>query len=166
MPLRTYSSGMRTRLVLSIATCIRPDILLVDEVIGAGDKGFRLKAKDRLNEMMTSANTLIVVSQSPEIIREFCTEAIWLERGQVRAVGGVDEVLGKYAADIARPNEGMIADSKALLAARDSLAGTAELNWSNDIPITEWEGRERERKAEARHPADTPTERVERVVAA
>ena len=69
MPLRTYSSGMRTRLVLSIATCLRPDILLVDEVIGAGDKGFRLKAKDRLNEMMTSANTLIVVSQSPEIVR-------------------------------------------------------------------------------------------------
>ena len=97
MPIRTYSSGMRTRLVLSIATCISPDILLVDEVIGTGDKNFRLKAKDRLNRMMTSANTLVVVSQSPEIIREFCTEAIWLDRGQVRAIGGADEVLGKYA---------------------------------------------------------------------
>lgn len=140
MPIRTYSSGMRTRLVLSIATCISPDILLVDEVIGTGDKSFRLKAKNRLNQMMTSANTLVVVSQSPEIIREFCTEAIWLDRGQVRAVGGVEEVLGKYAADIARPNEGMIADSKALLAAKDSLAGTAVLNWSNDVPITNWEG--------------------------
>ena len=140
MPIRTYSSGMRTRLVLSIATCISPDILLVDEVIGTGDKNFRLKAKDRLNEMLTSANTLVVVSQSPEIIREFCTEAIWLDRGQVRAVGGVNEVLGEYAADIARPNEGMIADSKALLAAKDGLAGTAVLNWSNDIPITNWEG--------------------------
>ena len=140
MPIRTYSSGMRTRLVLSIATCISPDILLVDEVIGTGDKGFRLKAKERLNQMMTSANTLVVVSQSPEVIREFCSEAIWLDRGEVRATGGVDEVLGEYAADIARPNEGMIADSKALLAAKNSLAGTAVLNWSNDIPITNWEG--------------------------
>ena len=136
MPIRTYSSGMRTRLVLSIATCINPDILLVDEVIGVGDKSFRLKAKDRLNQMMTSANTLVVVSQSPEIIREFCTEAIWLDRGEVRAAGGVDEVLRKYAEEIAGPNEGMISDSKALLAAKDSLAGTAVLNWSNDVPIT------------------------------
>ena len=140
MPLRTYSSGMRTRLVLSIATCISPDILLVDEVIGVGDKSFRLKAKDRLNQMMTSTNTLVLVSQSPEIIREFCTEAIWLERGQVRATGDVDEVLREYAADVAGPSEGMASDSQALLAAKDSLAGNAVLNWSADIPMTSWDG--------------------------
>ena len=140
MPIRTYSSGMRTRLVLSIATCISPDILLVDEVIGVGDKSFRLKAKERLNQMLTSANTLVVVSQSPEIIREFSTEAIWLDRGRVRAMGDVDEVLRKYAADIAGPNEGMISDSEVLLAAKDNLTGTASLNWSANIPITNWEG--------------------------
>ena len=140
MPLRTYSAGMRTRLALSIATCIRPDILLVDEVIGVGDKSFRLKAKDRLNQMMTSANTLVVVSQSPEIIREFCTEAIWLERGHVRATGDVDEVLRDYAADVAGLNEGLMSDSEALLAARDRLAGSTTLNWSADIPITNWDG--------------------------
>ena len=140
MPLRTYSSGMRTRLVLSIATCLRPDILLVDEVIGAGDKGFRLKAKDRLNEMMTSANTLIVVSQSPEIIREFCTEAIWLERGQVRATGDVEEVLRGYAAEAVGTNSGLSFDSETLLAVKDGLAGNSDLNWSSDIPITSWDG--------------------------
>ncbi|MCY4584267.1 MAG: ATP-binding cassette domain-containing protein, partial [Chloroflexi bacterium] len=140
MPLRTYSSGMRTRLVLSIATCLRPDILLVDEVIGAGDKGFRLKAKDRLNEMMTSANTLIVVSQSPEIIREFCTEAIWLERGQVRATGEVEEVLRGYAAEAVGTNSGLNYDSETLLAVKDGLAGNSDLNWSSDIPITSWDG--------------------------
>ncbi len=140
MPIRTYSTGMRTRLVLSIATCIRPDILLVDEVIGVGDKSFRLKAKDRLNEMMTSANTLVVVSQSPEIIREFCTEAIWLERGQVRTVGDVDEVLRAYVAHAAGTNAGMASDSEALLAIRDRLAGDGSLNWSADVPITSWDG--------------------------
>ena len=140
MPLRTYSSGMRTRLVLSIATCIRPEILLVDEVIGVGDKSFRLKAKERLNQMMTSANTLVVVSQSPEIIREFCTEAIWLDRGQVRATGGVDEVLREYAAEIVPPGEVARSDIQALLAARDKLAGDSTLNWSEAVPIVSWDG--------------------------
>ena len=140
MPLRTYSTGMRTRLVLSIATCINPDILLVDEVIGAGDKSFRLKAKERLNRMMTSANTLIVVSQSPEIIREFCTEAIWLDRGQVRATGDVEEVLRGYVAEAFGTNAGIISDSETLLAAKDSLAGSTDLNWTPDIPITSWDG--------------------------
>ena len=140
MPIRTYSTGMRTRLVLSIATCIRPDILLVDEVIGVGDKSFRLKAKDRLNEMMTSANTLVVVSQSPEIIREFCTEAIWLDRGQVRTMGDVDEVLRKYAAEVAPPGEVSRLDTRALLAARDKLAGEGTLNWSEDVPVASWDG--------------------------
>ena len=140
MPIRTYSSGMRTRLVLSIATCIRPDILLVDEVIGVGDKSFRLKAKERLNQMMTSANTLVVVSQSPEIIREFCTEAIWLDRGQVRATGDVEEVLRGYVAEAVGTNAGIISDSETLLAAKDRLAGNGDLNWSSDIPITNWHG--------------------------
>ena len=140
MPLRTYSTGMRTRLVLSIATCIRPDILLVDEVIGVGDKSFRLKAKDRFNEMMTSANTLVVVSQSPEIIREFCTEAIWLEHGQIKAQGEVEEVLHEYAAEVAGLNQEIQSDSEVLLSARDKLAGDAALNWSADIPIPSWDG--------------------------
>ena len=140
MPLRTYSSGMRTRLVLSIATCISPEILLVDEVIGVGDKSFRLKAKERLNRMMTSANTLVVVSQSPEIIREFCTEAIWLDRGQVRATGGVDEVLREYAAEIVPPGEVAKSDIQALLAARDKLAGDSTLNWSEAVPVVSWDG--------------------------
>ena len=129
MPLRTYSTGMRTRLVLSIATCISPDILLVDEVIGVGDKSFRLKAKERLDQMMTSANTLVVVSQSPEIIREFCTEAIWLDRGQVRATGGVDEVLRKYSAEIAPPGE----------VAKSDMQGPSRgpgTNWQVMVPLT------------------------------
>ena len=140
MPLRTYSAGMRARLMLSIATCISPDILLMDEVIGVGDKRFRLKARDRLNRMMDSANTLVVVSQSPEIIREFCNEAIWLERGQVKAQGCVNEVLQDYAAESAGPDSEMVSDSRVLLAARDKLAGDATLNWSLRTPIASWDG--------------------------
>ena len=140
MPIRTYSAGMRTRLMLSIATCISPDILLVDEVIGAGDKRFRLKAKDRLNRMMNSANTLVVVSQSTEIIREFCNEAIWLERGRVKALGCVDEVLQEYAIDAAETDSELASDSRALLAVRDSLAGDATLDWSVGAPTASWDG--------------------------
>ena len=140
MPIRTYSAGMRTRLALSIATCINPDILLVDEVIGVGDKSFRLKAKDRLNQMMTSANTLVVVSQSPEIIREFCTEAIWLNRGQVKTTGYVDDVLREYVAAVAGTDIGRNSDSDALLAAKDQLAGSGTLNWSSDVPLANWDG--------------------------
>ena len=144
MPLRTYSAGMRTRLALSIAAGISPDILLIDEVIGVGDKRFRLKAKERLSQMMTSANVLVVASQSPEIIREFCTEAIWLEHGQVRTFGGVDEVLLEYAAEAAGPTVAntseLVADSLALLAARNTLAGSAALNWSADTPTVNWDG--------------------------
>lgn len=98
LPLRTYSAGMRTRLAFSVATCINPDILLVDEVIGVGDQQFRLKAQERLNDMMTSAKALVVASQSPQIIREFCNVAIWLERGRVRLFGDVEQVLREYTA--------------------------------------------------------------------
>ena len=97
LPLRTYSAGMRTRLAFSVATCISPDILLVDEVIGVGDQRFRLKAQERLNDMMASAKALVVASQSPQIIREFCNVAIWLEQGRVRLFGDVEQVLREYA---------------------------------------------------------------------
>ena len=96
MPLRTYSTGMRARLAFAVATSIDPDILLIDEIIGAGDLRFQEKAKERLDPFMESANTLVVASQSEQIITEFCERAILLERGRVRATGDVAEVLEEY----------------------------------------------------------------------
>ncbi len=102
MPIRTYSAGMRTRLSFSVSTCISPDVLLIDEVIGAGDSAFQAKARDRLNRAMNIANTLVVASHSSELIRLFCDSALWMHNGAVRAFGEVNEVLGKFQ------TEGMI----------------------------------------------------------
>jgi ABC-type polysaccharide/polyol phosphate transport system ATPase subunit len=96
MPLRTYSTGMRARLGFAVATSINPDILLIDEIIGAGDLRFQEKAKERLDGFMGSASTLVIASQSEEVLREFCDRAILLERGRVRMTGSVDEVLEEY----------------------------------------------------------------------
>ena len=96
MPLRTYSTGMRARLAFAVATSIEPDILLIDEIIGAGDLRFQEKAKERLDLFMESANTLVVASQSEQIITGFCERAILLERGRVRATGDVAEVMAEY----------------------------------------------------------------------
>lgn len=98
MPLRTYSSGMRTRLGFAIATSIRPDVLLVDEVIGAGDKSFQEKAARRIHNMFAAAGVLVLASHSPDVIRRFCDHAVWLEFGCVRAIGSVDEVMSSYGA--------------------------------------------------------------------
>ena len=96
MPMRTYSTGMRARLAFAVATSIRPEILLIDEIIGAGDMRFQAKVKERLEDFMGSANTLVVASQSEQVIREFCDRAILLERGRVRMSGDVEEVLAEH----------------------------------------------------------------------
>jgi ABC-type polysaccharide/polyol phosphate transport system ATPase subunit len=96
MPVRTYSSGMRTRLGFSIATAIKPDILLIDEVFGAGDRRFQRKARERMTHTLESANTLVIASHSEEVIRDFCTVAIWLDHGHLRALDSVDSVLAQF----------------------------------------------------------------------
>ncbi|MEZ5935282.1 MAG: ABC transporter ATP-binding protein [Alphaproteobacteria bacterium] len=99
LPIRTYSAGMRTRLGFAIATSIRPDILLIDEVFGTGDRHFRAKAKQRIEEVMAKANVLMLASHSDGVIRGMCTKAIWLEQGKLMAFGPVDEVLEQYNQD-------------------------------------------------------------------
>jgi ABC-type polysaccharide/polyol phosphate transport system ATPase subunit len=96
MPLQTYSAGMRTRLGFAIATSISPDVLLVDEVIGAGDKSFQEKAASRIHDMFRAAGVLVLASHGTNVIRRFCNKAIWLDFGRIRAAGDVDDVLREY----------------------------------------------------------------------
>jgi ABC-2 type transport system ATP-binding protein/lipopolysaccharide transport system ATP-binding protein len=105
LPIRTYSAGMRTRLGFAIATSIRPDILLIDEVFGTGDRHFRAKAKQRVEQVMAKANVLMLASHSDSIIRSMCTKALWLDRGRAMAFGPVDEVLKRYNHDPASPKQ-------------------------------------------------------------
>jgi ABC-type polysaccharide/polyol phosphate transport system, ATPase component len=97
MPVRTYSSGMMLRLAFAISTCIDPEILLMDELIGAGDAHFLDKAEKRMNGMIDRASILVIASHSENIIRRLCTKAILLDGGRIRAVGSVEEVLKTYS---------------------------------------------------------------------
>lgn len=95
-PLRTYSSGMRARLLFGIATSVAPKILLIDEALSVGDKEFRAKAQARIEEIVAHAGTLILVSHSLAEIQRLCTRALWIEKGELLADGPVHEVLDRY----------------------------------------------------------------------
>ncbi len=96
MPVRTYSSGMLLRLSFAIVTSLEPEILLMDEGIGAGDAGFAKKAFDRLNSFYKKIGILVVASHSDELIRSMCNKALLLERGKIIKLGPVDEVINLY----------------------------------------------------------------------
>ncbi|OMQ14236.1 ABC transporter ATP-binding protein [Modestobacter sp. VKM Ac-2676] len=96
MPLRTYSTGMRVRLALGVVTSIDPEILLLDEGIGAVDASFLEKSKKRLAELVERSGLLVFASHSDEFLRELCDTAIWMEHGQIRQQGELEEVLRAY----------------------------------------------------------------------
>ncbi len=96
LPVRTYSAGMRMRLTFAIATSANPDILIMDEVIGVGDKAFIAKANERRKTFMTQTSILVLASHSQEIIRQTCNRIIWLEKGQIIADDRTDRLLDDY----------------------------------------------------------------------
>lgn len=98
LPLRTYSSGMRMRLAFAVATAVDAEILLLDEVIGVGDASFQEKASVRLHDLHNRAEIVVLAMHSNDVIRRTCNKALWLEKGQVRMFGPVDEVIAGYEA--------------------------------------------------------------------
>lgn len=96
LPLRTYSPGMLARLGFSVATMMSPEILLIDEVLGAGDQYFVRKAEQRIESLMASSKIVVLASHSNEMIRRFCNKAIYIMRGRMMAYGDVDDVLASY----------------------------------------------------------------------
>ena len=96
MPVRYYSAGMMVRLAFSIATAIKPEILLVDEVLSVGDLAFQDKARQRMREMMAKAQLIVLVSHDLESLTKLCDRAVWMDHGRVRAVGPVAEMVAAY----------------------------------------------------------------------
>jgi ABC-2 type transport system ATP-binding protein len=96
MPLRTYSTGMRIRLALGVVTSIDPEILILDEGIGAVDAAFLHKSKKRLAELVERSGLLVFASHSDEFLRDLCDTAIWMEHGRIRKQGEIEEVLQAY----------------------------------------------------------------------
>ena len=98
VPVKNFSSGMVARLGFAIATEIRADILIVDEVLAVGDFRFQEKCKQRMAEMMSGGTTLLFVSHSAQQVRELCQKAVWLDKGQIRLFGEANEVCDRYEA--------------------------------------------------------------------
>lgn len=96
VPIRNYSSGMLMRLAFSIATVVQPEILIVDEILAVGDAAFQEKSKARMLELMGGGTTVLFVSHSLEQIREMCDRVIWLEHGQVKAIGPTNDICDAY----------------------------------------------------------------------
>jgi ABC-2 type transport system ATP-binding protein/lipopolysaccharide transport system ATP-binding protein len=96
MPLRAYSSGMLLRLAFAVSTCFVPEILLLDEWIGAGDARFLDRAEERLQGLIKQSGILVLASHSEEIIRRLCNRAFLLEGGRLKAAGTPDEIFEIY----------------------------------------------------------------------
>ena len=106
MPLRTYSTGMRVRLALGVVTSIDPEILLLDEGIGAVDAAFLEKARDRLSDLVDRAGLLVFASHSDEFLKRLCTSAIWMEHGRIKQQGPLQDVLRAYKGPPVTVDEG------------------------------------------------------------
>ncbi|KAF0967019.1 MULTISPECIES: galactan export ABC transporter ATP-binding subunit Wzt/RfbE [Gordonia] len=96
MPLRTYSTGMRVRIALGVVTSIDPEILILDEGIGAVDADFMRKARGRLQSLVERSGILVFASHSNEFLAQLCDRALWIDKGEVRMEGGIEEVVGAY----------------------------------------------------------------------
>ena len=96
LPVRTYSTGMFLRLAFAISTCIEPDILIMDEMITAGDAQFIQKAERRLHKIVGKANILALASHDMTIIENICNKVLWLDHGLIKQFGPPDAVLEAY----------------------------------------------------------------------
>ena len=99
VPVKGLSSGMRARLAFAIATDVKPDILIVDEVLSVGDERFKRKSQERMDQLWRGHTTVIMVSHQMELIRKLCDRTIWLDRGAVKSLGDTDQAIESYLLD-------------------------------------------------------------------
>jgi ABC-2 type transport system ATP-binding protein len=95
VPIQNFSSGMIARLAFSIATVVDPEILIVDEILSVGDIAFQKKSEEKMLNMINGGTTVLFVSHSIDQIRNMCNKVVWIEKGEVQAIGG-KEVCDKY----------------------------------------------------------------------
>jgi ABC-type polysaccharide/polyol phosphate transport system ATPase subunit len=114
-PVKTYSSGMYMRLGFAVAIHVDPDVLLVDEDLAVGDEGFTHKCLDKFSEFKRRGKTILLVTHSLSLVERFCDEALWLDAGQMKAMGDPKRVVGAYITDVETSEEQQLAagDAKA-----------------------------------------------------
>ena len=100
LPIRTYSAGMMLRLAFAVSTATRPEIIILDEMITAGDAIFVEKARARIANLIKHAAILVLATHDDATLRRFCTVAVWMDSGRVAATGDIDSVLARYHSEI------------------------------------------------------------------
>ena len=95
-PVKIYSSGMFVRLAFAIATCIEPEILIVDEALAVGDAGFVIKCMNRMREMRERGTTIVLVTHDVQTVRSFCDSVLWLHEGKIRGYGSPADITARY----------------------------------------------------------------------
>lgn len=95
-PVKKYSSGMKSRLGFSINMCLNPDIMIVDEALAVGDKGFAAKCINKMEELKGEGKTIIFISHSLGQVKSFCDTALWLDAGVLKGYGHIDEISALY----------------------------------------------------------------------
>lgn len=140
-PIKTYSLGMLARLGFATATAIKPEILIIDEILGAGDGYFSLKSVDRIKRLTSDGTTLLLVSHSLQQILQFCTKTIWLHQGQIVEYGESLEVVKKYDKYIRSLDEERLKKINAKTfevgaQVEDTIAEVSRWDASNELVIT------------------------------
>ncbi len=128
-PIKTYSLGMQSRLYFATATAVRPDILIIDEVLGAGDAYFSAKSADRMKRLTSSGATLLLVSHSMTQILQFCDEAIWIENGRVMLRDTALTVINAY--------EKFISELERAKRVSSVTAAVGQRNWLTEKMLSE-----------------------------
>ena len=95
-PIKNYSSGMKARLGFAIATMVRPEILIVDEILAVGDVAFKQKCEKRMNEMLSNGTTLLYVSHAMDTVKKLCDHALWIDKGVMQMTGDARMVCDAY----------------------------------------------------------------------
>lgn len=99
MPVRTYSSGMYSKLAFSITAILETDIMLIDEVLSVGDQKFKKKSYEKMKSLISNKDrTVVIVSHSIETLKQLCDTVMWMHKGQIKRIGDPDEVLDEYVA--------------------------------------------------------------------
>lgn len=142
-PLRTYSTGMAVRLGFAVATAVRPDVLLVDEVLAVGDENFQRKCAVRIGEFRQSGTTILLVTHDTNAVIEMCERALWLDHGRVKGLGLSEEVVTAYreanTQTRAPKRKRKNAPNKAAKATTENTATPAQLRQlAQPLRTTEW----------------------------
>lgn len=136
-PVRSYSSGMVMRLAFSVAVCVDPDFLIIDEVLAVGDRAFQEKCVERIYQLHQAGKTILCVSHASATVRELCSRALWLEEGVLRMDGPIDEVIAAYEGGLNLRPVQVIEPEPGPVAGEETVPGPQE---EPEPPVTEPEG--------------------------